>query len=105
MVQSGIGEDAVVEVEAMTLDELKIEGARCLIKMDVEGSEFEVLKGSEELLHNNKVDLIVSAYHGRDDFLDLPILLGRLSSSHRLYLRLFSSSFLEMVLIAKYKWH
>ena len=61
-------------VQAITLDsyikEKKINKID-LIKMDIEGSELEALKGSNFLLKNLKPHLIISAYHSPEQLIDI----------------------------------
>jgi FkbM family methyltransferase len=64
-------ERSYIEVEADTLDNLlKIRGVRQVnwIKIDVEGAEYEVLKGAEEVLSANKRISILVEVHGKDTY-------------------------------------
>jgi FkbM family methyltransferase len=86
--------------EAMSIDSLGLNNLNGLAKFDVEGSEIEALIGFEKTLKQNKLDLIVSVYHRKNDFYKIPILINKFNSNYNFHLRLFSSSFLELVLIA-----
>ena len=60
-----------VEVEADTLDNLlKNRGITTVdwIKIDVEGAEYEVLKGAKEILSANKAMSILVEVHGKDTY-------------------------------------
>ena len=60
-----------IEVEADTLDNLlKISGITAVnwIKIDVEGAEYEVLKGAREILSTNKPISILVEVHGKDTY-------------------------------------
>lgn len=60
-----------IEVEADTLDNLlKIRGINKVnwIKIDVEGAEYEVLKGAKELLSANQYVSILVEVHGKDTY-------------------------------------
>lgn len=60
-----------VEVEADTLDNLlKSSGITTVnwIKIDVEGAEYEVLKGAREILSTNKPISILVEVHGKDTY-------------------------------------
>jgi FkbM family methyltransferase len=60
-----------VEVEADTLDNLlKNSGITTVnwIKIDVEGAEYEVLKGAREILSTNKPISILVEVHGKDTY-------------------------------------
>ena len=61
----GTGTDNIL-VETTTLDDfIESEGwpSIHLIKMDVEGAEIEALKGAEDILKNNDVNLAIASYH------------------------------------------
>ena len=60
-----------IEVEADTLDNLlKISGITAVnwIKIDVEGAEYEVLKGAREILSTNKPISILVEVHGKETY-------------------------------------
>jgi FkbM family methyltransferase len=60
-----------IEVEADTLDNLlKSSGITTVnwIKIDVEGAEYEVLKGAREILSTNKPISILVEVHGKDTY-------------------------------------
>jgi FkbM family methyltransferase len=60
-----------IEVEADTLDNLlKVRGINEVnwIKIDVEGAEYEVLKGAKEILSANKDISILVEVHGKDTY-------------------------------------
>src|ERR671915_1256839 len=64
-------EDKFVEVSANTLDYfLQLEGITDVnwIKIDVEGAEFEVLKGSHNVLSNSKDISLLIEVHGKDTY-------------------------------------
>jgi FkbM family methyltransferase len=66
-----VNETRYIEVEADTLDNLlKIRGINKVnwIKIDVEGAEYEVLKGAKEILSTNKRISILVEVHGKDTY-------------------------------------
>ena len=69
MADRDIGEKKFVEVNANTLDfllqanQIKPEDVN-YIKIDVEGSEFEVLKGAKDILSKSKrISLLIEVHH------------------------------------------
>jgi len=66
-------EDKFVEVNANTLDNLLLQQQQIAIrqvnwiKIDVEGAEFEVLKGAHNLLLNSKDIVLLIEVHGSPD--------------------------------------
>ncbi|MBQ8383033.1 MAG: FkbM family methyltransferase [Clostridia bacterium] len=57
------------------------------IKYDVEGVEWEALRGSVATITKWKPDLAVSLYHRAEDLWRLPLLVHEMNPSYRLYLR------------------
>lgn len=57
------------------------------IKMDIEGSELEALKGAEQLIKKQKPYLAVCLYHRKNDLLDIPAYLAELMPDYKFYLR------------------
>lgn len=59
-----------IEIEVKKLDELIASGPISLIKVDVEGYEFEVLKGAEELIKRDQPALIIEYSTDRENSVD-----------------------------------
>lgn len=57
------------------------------IKLDVEGCEKEALNGAAGTIGKYRPKLIVSLYHRTEDMLELPLLVKKLNSSYKFYLR------------------
>lgn len=57
------------------------------IKIDVEGSEMEALKGAAKTIKSNKPKLAVAAYHRREDVFEIPNYLLSLRGDYRIYFR------------------
>ena len=58
-----------------------------LIKLDVEGAEWEALQGCREALLRYRPKLMVAGYHRTEDLFRLPLLLKKLCPGRRIYLR------------------
>jgi FkbM family methyltransferase len=95
-----LDDDGNLEVDVVSLDELLPDAGISLIKMDVEGAEIEALRGAARTIVRNKPKLAISVYHKRDDILEIPLLINRLNSGYRFYLRHHSTTFGETVLFA-----
>lgn len=55
-----------------------------LIKMDIEGSELEALKGAKKTIAQRQPILIISAYHKGCDIFKIPLLLHKLNPHYKL---------------------
>lgn len=70
------------------------------IKMDIEGAEFEALKGARETLIRHKPDLALCVYHSREDFTRLARFVHDLDLGYRFALGHFTFHAEETVLYA-----
>jgi FkbM family methyltransferase len=76
------------EVDIVPLDEIvEPGGARVYVKYDVEGAEWEALRGASSLIRTSRPLMAVSIYHRPDDLWQLPLYLQSLDPGYRLYLR------------------
>lgn len=71
-----------------------------MIKMDVEGSELESLKGAKRTIQRDKPKLAICIYHKPEDMTEIPMFIKELVPEYRLYVRHHSNSDLETVLYA-----
>lgn len=70
------------------------------IKMDIEGAELEALKGSREIIKKYRPRLAISAYHKKEDLVELPSYIKELVPEYKLYIRHYSNAAIETVLYA-----
>jgi FkbM family methyltransferase len=70
------------------------------IKLDIEGSEFEALKGAEIIIRKHKPKLAICAYHKPEDVFALPELIKSFRDDYVFYLRHYSNFIFETVLYA-----
>lgn len=83
--QSKAGEGELTA--ARSLDSV-LNGKRCdVIKIDVEGAEYQALKGAERTIKEYTPALAVSAYHRAYDLIDLPRLIWEIVPEYKLYIR------------------
>lgn len=70
------------------------------IKYDVEGSEYEALKGSVATIRKYRPKLAISLYHKPEDVIEIPCFLESLGMEYRYYLRQYQTRMLETILYA-----
>lgn len=56
------------------------------IKLDIEGSELDALKGSQEIIKKFKPKLAICLYHKTSDFWDIPLYIKSIMPEYKLYL-------------------
>lgn len=92
--------DTVNRISVVALDEVLINKRISFIKMDIEGSEFEALLGTENIIRTQKPKLAISIYHKDEDVWNLPLLLMQFNADYRFYLRHYSLCEYDTVLYA-----
>lgn len=70
------------------------------IKMDIEGSELEALKGAEQTINQHKPKLAIAVYHQLKDFWEIPQWIDSLKLGYTFRLRHFTIHSSETVLFA-----
>ena len=70
------------------------------IKLDVEGSELETLKGAVNTIKQYRPRLAISIYHKPEDIVLIPIFLEELGMDYKYYLRHYQTRMQESVLYA-----
>lgn len=80
------------EVEVVSIDEV-IKDKVTFIKMDIEGSEMNALRGAAKTIVENKPRLAISVYHKPEDILEIPAYILSLVPEYRIYLRHYSNYF------------
>lgn len=95
--------DSEIEsVETTTIDETlkQMNINATFIKMDIEGSEAEALKGAKTTISTSKPKLAISVYHKPEDIFDIPSIILKYNPEYTLYLRHYSPRSAETVLYA-----
>jgi hypothetical protein len=85
---SSFSSAGTVEVEVVPLDEVvKANGAPVYLKFDVEGAEWEALRGCEQLIAHARPLMAISVYHRPDDLWQLPLSVAARALDYRFALR------------------
>lgn len=75
-------------VRTMPLDDLGITPAgKCILKLDVEGSELLCLQGAREFIKQNRPHIAACVYHREYDLLKIPVFLKSLVPDYQFLLR------------------
>ena len=89
-------------IEVAALDDELPDGFTFL-KMDIEGAEYEALKGSRRNICTYRPKLAICTYHGYDDIWRIPALIDRYNPDYKFYMRYNGGNLIptEFVLLAK----
>ncbi|WP_330085186.1 FkbM family methyltransferase [Methylocystis iwaonis] len=102
---SGDGLGGRVSSEGEAIDLVSVDsvlGAEqiSVLKMDIEGSEFQALMGAQETIYRQKPQLIVCLYHLIDDLWRLPLLIQAIRGDYEFYIGHHGDILYETVLYA-----
>lgn len=92
--------DEGVPVECFPIDELFAELPLTFIKMDIEGAEYNALRGAAEVIKRDRPTLAICVYHTQNDIWRIPLLVRGMLPKHKLYLRAYEGDGYQTVLFA-----
>lgn len=98
-VASHLSQDGNIKVPVVDIDST-IKEKVTFIKMDIEGSECEALKGAEKTIKTYMPRLAISVYHRLEDIWEIPQLILELNPNYKLYFRHYSIAGDETVVYA-----
>ncbi len=87
-------------IDVTSLDEYLGDEKVTFIKMDIEGSECEALKGAEKIIMKNKPKLAICIYHKLDDLWTIPEIIMNYRDDYKFYIRHYGMEALDTVLYA-----
>ncbi|HEY4358030.1 MAG TPA: FkbM family methyltransferase [Acidobacteriaceae bacterium] len=99
-VDSKICEQGGVEVNGIPIDELFAEQAMTLIKMDIEGAEYDALLGGRKVIERDQPILAICVYHTQNDIWRIPLLVQEMVPRHRFFLRAYEGDGFQTVFYA-----
>ena len=95
-----VGGTSFVNVTALDVYFSNTRSLPTLIKMDIEGAEYEALLGAGHIICEQKPRLAICAYHKTEDIYVLPDLIKSYREDYKYYLRHYSSGIYGTVLYA-----
>jgi FkbM family methyltransferase len=99
-IASRVDIDSTVQVACVTLDGDLADIRPTYIKMDVEGSEMDALRGAAKTIHESRPILAICVYHKPEDLREVPLLINSLSDDYRYFLRSHDEEGWELVCYA-----
>jgi FkbM family methyltransferase len=89
-----------ISVQMLSIDDAFPDWAPNLIKLDVEGGEYDALVGAKKTLEKYRPGLAISAYHLPADLWRLGLLIHEMQLNYRFYMRSHAYSSFDTVLYA-----
>jgi len=103
---SGMGESTRMSasghdsVQCVSLDEAIPRFRPTLIKMDIEGAEYDALIGARRIIEKYRPGLAICVYHRPDDLWRIPLLIRRWDLGYEFYLRQHAFNGFDVVMYA-----
>ncbi len=98
---SGIAASGRSVIQGVSLDEAVPTFRPNLIKIDIEGAEYDALQGARRLIQSDCPGLAVALYHRPDDLWRVPLLIREYApSAYRYFLRSHARNDFELMLYA-----
>jgi FkbM family methyltransferase len=89
-----------VDIQCYPLDEISIAAPVTLIKMDIEGAEYDALLGARNIIARDKPLLAICVYHRQEDIWRIPLLIHSMLPEHKLFLRNYEGDGFQTVVYA-----
>ncbi|AQR96989.1 FkbM family methyltransferase [Clostridium saccharoperbutylacetonicum] len=97
---SQISDNGDDTIEVVKIDEYFNNVPVTFIKMDIEGSEMDALRGAQETIKKNKPKLAICCYHKIDDLWEIPLMIKKILPEYKIYMRHHSKYLYETVCYA-----
>ena len=97
---SHLSDQGDVTIQCVAVDDLLHGQPINLVKLDVEGAEIETLKGMTQLIHEQRPNLLVSAYHTPGHLHEIAELIDDWGLGYRFHLRVHEQNSFGVVLYA-----
>jgi len=93
-------DEELISISIARLDSLLKEEEISIVKMDIEGGEYDALQGAAELISKHKPKLAICLYHKVDDFVRIAELIVQLVPEYKLRLKHQTKSCTDTILFA-----
>lgn len=97
---SKVDESQTDFIDVVKLDDINECKNATFIKMDIEGSELEALKGAKNIIIDNKPKLAICIYHSDNDMIDIINYIHNIVPEYKIFVRQHGMFELETVMYA-----
>lgn len=99
-VDSHVSDLGETVVDLVPLDAMFASKRVSMIKMDIEGGEFNALLGARRLVQRDRPILAICVYHHQHDLWRLPLLVRSIAPDYRMYLKAYRGDGIQTVAYA-----
>lgn len=97
---SKVSDQGQILVEMVPIDVMFAARRVSMIKMDIEGGEYDALLGAKQVIQRDRPILAICVYHSQQDLWRLPLLMRGLCPEHRMYLQSYRGDGIQTVAYA-----
>jgi FkbM family methyltransferase len=87
-------------VDVIPIDEFFAENPLSMIKMDIEGAEYDALRGAEKTIERDQPILAICVYHTQSDIWRIPLLVKSMVPEYSFFLRTYEGDGFQTVMYA-----
>jgi FkbM family methyltransferase len=98
--RSSVVKDGKLSIPVEMIDTIVQDAPVSFLKMDIEGSELESLRGAQRTIKTYRPKLAICVYHKPEDLITIPQYINELVNTYKLYLRQHQFVSWDMVLYA-----
>lgn len=84
--QSSVKKSGVLS-QARSVDSILDGSEAGIIKMDIEGAEYQAIKGAENTIRRHSPKLMISLYHRNEDMFKIPLLIQSINPDYKFFIR------------------
>lgn len=99
-VDSKVSERGEIIVDMVPIDVMFASKSVSMIKMDIEGGEYDALLGAAKVIERDRPILAVCVYHVQEDLWRLPLLMRSMCPDHKMYLKSYGGDGIQTVAYA-----
>jgi FkbM family methyltransferase len=99
-VESRISDEGRILVDMVPIDVMFASKRVSIVKMDIEGGEYDALLGAKQVIQRDRPILAICVYHSQEDIWRLPLLIRSLCPEHRMYLKAYRGDGIQTVVYA-----
>ena len=99
-VDSKVSDEGRILIDMVPIDVMFASKRVSMIKMDIEGGEYDALIGAQQVIQRDRPILAICVYHSQQDIWRLPLLIRTLCPEHRMYLKAYRGDGIQTVVYA-----